>query len=873
VYKLFLTFSGFSRKLHLLLEKGNQLINKKFKKFYQYINFEDFLNLRTLLIVTSWLLTVSFLLYSLDVQPDWAIVWLLIAAYFWVHTNRILLTGLKPPTELILIVLFIFTSLDIIVVSNYLNENKTFIIGFLHRLILTLDLLLIGLLLISNSQKKSENYKIQQRVLIWYSLIGYLAHHIAFYDHIYYLYGFQVILFLVLLKKSIWLESLSKSQLWISFLFILFLFFVLPGDSKLHNLSVKQITPNAYWISIPYYLYLIFKMYLLATLVKIPVVMIYNHATLSKKLSIAGLFQSSFPQFIQSIVLLSTFYFFIASWQGDQLRTIIISKIQSIITNKNPDDLTFFRFEKEPDSIQISINGYQDTNIKSDYNKISIVALNKSEENTKISKDYFFYINPKDTISNNIFLLKIDTTFIKEITHELSVVVSSGIKAYPFELKEWKKTLYEIDYWQKNEKIKIFPFSLFSNNFGNTIETEIWSYDEPDSPKNINSNIFVKINRNLVLGRLYFKTLNLNDENAYFAIDIYFAPDSSFFTSFIAKIILVLIILSFLFNAFVTKRVIKFGEEIRTIIIRKFTTLKTGIKEISSGNLDYKVKLEGEDEFVEFANHFNEMGKRLQQTMADQRKMDRLNHEFQIARNVQLGLLPTKLPQISGYKISASFETAIEVGGDFYDILQLDKYKYLFTIGDVSGKGASAAFYMAQFTSLLRYSVQFTKKPEDIADRLNKYFISHVTDKQIFITAIIGILDIEINTISIIRAGHNLPIYIPGDEKQKVNEINIQGIGIGLSKTNFKKSLKVHNLNMNSGDKLLLITDGIPEAARPALNDNMEIYGEEHFLKLINESRNFSAKELSERINSDLIQFYGKYSRVDDHTTLIIEKI
>ena len=253
--------------------------------------------------------------------------------------------------------------------------------------------------------------------------------------------------------------------------------------------------------------------------------------------------------------------------------------------------------------------------------------------------------------------------------------------------------------------------------------------------------------------------------------------------------------------------------------------------------------------------------------------MDRLNHEFQIARNVQLGLLPAQLPNIKGYNIAASFETAIEVGGDFYDILKFDKNKYLFTIGDVSGKGASAAFYMAQFISLLRYSVQFTKSPEDIAGRINNYFISHVADRQIFITAIIGILDSEKNNISLIRAGHNLPFYLPEDKSEDICEKNIPGIGIGLSKANFKKSLKVKNIDMNTGDKLLLFTDGIPEAARPAINDTMEIFGEEQFQELITQWRHLSAKQLSDKINSELAQFYGKHSRVDDHTTLIIEKI
>jgi len=852
------------------------LIDKKFKKFYKNIKFEEFLHLRTLLIITSWLLTTSFLLYSIDTQPEWAIAWLFIAGYFWIQTNRILYSNLKPPTELIIILLFCFVSLDMIIVTGYLIEEKPIIIGLLHRVFLTLELLLAGLFLLINSQKNPnaiEDGKLKQHVLIWYGLLGYLAHEISFYDHIYYLYGFQVIVFLVLLKKTTWLESLSKSGLWLTGLFILILFLLLPSDYELQNLSGRQIHPNAYWISIPYYLYLLLKMYLLVTLVKIPIVMIYNHATLSKKLSIAGLFQSSFPQFIQLLVLLFTFYFFIASWQADQLRNLIYSKIQSVIKDAKTEGQLYFQFSEGQDSTDVVIPGYFKKSIQTDYNKIAVVELSKSDTNTNINQDYFFYFHPNDSINNSIYLVKIDTTFIRYLTDNLRVVVASGLKAYPFELKDWQKTIYTINYWQSEEKIKVFPFSIFSNNFGNTIESKIWFHEEADSSINIESKNFKKVSRNLVLGRLYLKNLNAAGENHIYSIDIYFAPDSSFFSSFIAKIILVLIIMSFLFNVFVTRRVIKFGEEIRNIIVRKFTVLKNGIREISSGNLDYKVKLEGEDEFVEFANHFNKMGNRLQQTIEDQRKMDRLNHEFQIARNVQLGLLPSKLPDIKGYNIAASFETAIEVGGDFYDILKLDKNKYLFTIGDVSGKGASAAFYMAQFISLLRYSVQFTKKPEDIAGRINNYFISHVADRQIFITAVIGILDIEKNNISLIRAGHNLPFYLPEDKSENITEINIPGIGIGLSKPNFKKSLKVESMEINTGDKMLLFTDGIPEAARPVINDTMEVFGEEQFLQLINEWRHLSARQLSDKINSKLSQFYGKHSRVDDHTILIIEKI
>lgn len=860
------------------------MINSKFKithRFFSFIeNFEinKLKDIQVIAIATGWLLTAIFFLQSLNDDTGWILLWIIINGYFWIHLNRFLLQSIKPMMELLLAILFVLATLDVLLINLAIGQFDNLLMIVLHTLLLSFIVLLLGLILIINSQKTVDidhaKTKIKQGVLFRYGLIGYLGHLVVFYDHIYFLYVFLFVLFVSLLKKTQWLEVLSKFELWLYLVIFLILFFLLPDSTVFNEIKNLQNINNSLWLSVPYYLYLLFKIYLLVLVVKIPVVMIYNHAALSRKLYISGLFQSTLPQLIQFIVLIFGFYFFISSWQADQLRSVLNSAIENMYDNNKSKEITYYQFnEKQLDS-PILIKGYNPITINSNQNNIGIVNIVKTNDaDTTKNLDFFLYVNPKDSLNNHFYLLHIDSSFMNMLTHNLSVVVRTGLIAYPYTLKSWQKAIYDFDFWQQSEMIKIFPFCLLTSNTGFAIKTEVWSTDDPSQSAKISSHIYFSSTvKNLVLGRLYFPVLNqIQHENSFFAIDIYFLPDNDFFTSFIARILYVLIFLSFLFNLFITQRVIKFGNEIHHMIVQKFNQLKTGIREISSGNLDYKVRLEGEDEFVEFANRFNQMGEKLQKTINDLREKDRLDHELQIARNVQLSLIPAKLPDIPGFSIAASIETATEVGGDFYDIFELEKNKYLFTIGDVSGKGSSAAFYMAQFISLLRYSVQFTKKPEEIALRLNDYFTTHVSDRQIFVTAIIGVIDISASQILLVRAGHNLPVLIPADENKKIVQIDSSGIGFGLTKKDFKKSLKVEHIPFENGNKMLLYTDGIIEAARPD-GQQMLVWGEENLLKQINFSKKLSASKLLETIIRELKSFYGGYPLIDDCTLLILEK-
>jgi sigma-B regulation protein RsbU (phosphoserine phosphatase) len=326
---------------------------------------------------------------------------------------------------------------------------------------------------------------------------------------------------------------------------------------------------------------------------------------------------------------------------------------------------------------------------------------------------------------------------------------------------------------------------------------------------------------------------------------------------------------------------VQFGSEINKTIIEKFAQLKQGIRQISTGNLNYKVQLEGRDEFVELAGHFNEMGDRLKDAIEKEREKERLQHELAIARQVQLGLLPKELPKIPDFEIAANLETANEVGGDFYDIAEAGDGKYLITIGDVSGKGTSAAFYMAQCICLIRFSMQFTREPAEIAVRLNEYFAGPTVDKEVFVTAIIGLLDSKSGKFQFVRAGHTMPFYLPADKSKKINEIKSTGLGIGLAKKNsfMKRVLKPKEIEFRRGDSVILCTDGLLEAARPGPawddEDNGKVvtfYGEERFKALLENSRDLSPAAILETVQNDIETFYGGAPRVDDYTLIILRR-
>ncbi|MFQ5602341.1 MAG: SpoIIE family protein phosphatase [bacterium] len=669
---------------------------------------------------------------------------------------------------------------------------------------------------------------------------------------------------------------MTRVECWIYLIAVYILLKYFSGLNPFQSSEIHGLNASIVWYGLPRFIYLSFKIYLIALLVKIPVVLIYNFARLSRKLKIAGLFQSTFPQFIQLIMLLLIFYFLVAGLQADKMRNTVLEQCEKIAYGEVERSLDLFILPANQSSTVLQIKGYEPVQLTENIPDMGIVEIKQPREDLNEEKEAFLLFFKSPEIEEElVYFVKLDSHFLRTVSENTSILAGSYLFAYPYHPSQWESYFYKLSNRIAKHHFRIFPFGLTPHTAYSSLAVPFGESEVSQAEWVTKINRILAGNNRFTIGRVISPLMDAKFQpQGYFAFDILAIPNIAFFSTALISYFLLLLGIYALVNLLVTRRMIKFGSEINQIIVHKVNQLKVGIREISTGNLDYKVKLEGNDEFVEFAERFNQMGDKLKDSIAEAREKERLAHELTIARQVQLDLLPRNLPEIRGFQIAATLETANEVGGDFYDILPLSEDKYLFTIGDVSGKGTSAAFYMAQCISLIRYSPQFTENPREVVLRLNQYFSSSRVDRQVFVTAIVGVLDTRAKTVKFVRAGHTLPVHLPGRKRGEIREIGFNGLGIGLERIGdlFEKNLEEGTILLGEGDSIIFYTDGVIEAARTnPSEEGMQFFGEDRFRESLQALRGKSADEILVSLTEEIESFYQGEARVDDYTLLIIQ--
>lgn len=249
----------------------------------------------------------------------------------------------------------------------------------------------------------------------------------------------------------------------------------------------------------------------------------------------------------------------------------------------------------------------------------------------------------------------------------------------------------------------------------------------------------------------------------------------------------------------------------------------------------------------------------------EQAKEQRIFQELEIARKVQLTFLPEETPDIPGFDTSAICIPAQETGGDYYDIIPLGNEKVAIAIGDVSGKGIEAAFYMTFAKGVIHSLCTIFPSPKMMMHRTNKLFSQNAT-RGTFISMIYGVLDIKERTFTYLRAGHNPILY----KKADGNIEWLQPPGVALGMTNgetFNKVSQEDKIEIKKGDVLVLYTDGITEAQ----NEKEEFYDEKRLKRLIKREKTNSSKELRDLIIEDVRTFIGDSRQFDDMTLVVIK--
>lgn len=258
------------------------------------------------------------------------------------------------------------------------------------------------------------------------------------------------------------------------------------------------------------------------------------------------------------------------------------------------------------------------------------------------------------------------------------------------------------------------------------------------------------------------------------------------------------------------------------------------------------------------------------------RVSQRAQDELRIAALVQERLIPKHLPTDNWFEISTYAQAAKEVGGDFYDFLHLPGQRLAVLIGDVSGKGVTAAFHTAQMKGIFHALMQpnpLAKKDRDRYPDPQRFMmkaneaLTHCLERSSFITASFYLIDYEAGGFSFARAGHCHTLYYHSI-KEEVSYFRSEGLGLGILRDgSYGRHVKNQFWDYNPGDVMVIYTDGIVEA-RNASGDE---YGEERLAQMLGESFYQSAEEINRHIRHDVQEFSKNLPLHDDQTLLVIK--
>ncbi|MEW6732678.1 MAG: PP2C family protein-serine/threonine phosphatase [Acidobacteriota bacterium] len=244
----------------------------------------------------------------------------------------------------------------------------------------------------------------------------------------------------------------------------------------------------------------------------------------------------------------------------------------------------------------------------------------------------------------------------------------------------------------------------------------------------------------------------------------------------------------------------------------------------------------------------------------------RMTRELEIAREVQLDLLPRTDPKIAGFDIAGICIPALEVGGDYFDYVPLVDGKLGIAIGDVSGKGVPASIYMTLTKGILQSHAKMVSDPKDVLCQVNT-LVHQMIKPGNFVSMIYGVIDPESCTLIYVRAGHT-PAMLLRAANGTGDYLKPSGMALGLDRGRvFSKTLEIQELDLRSGDLLVLYTDGFTEA----MNERREEFGEERFLNLFSSFRNgYRSREIIEIVCEEVRRFVGHHPQHDDMTMVVI---
>jgi len=252
---------------------------------------------------------------------------------------------------------------------------------------------------------------------------------------------------------------------------------------------------------------------------------------------------------------------------------------------------------------------------------------------------------------------------------------------------------------------------------------------------------------------------------------------------------------------------------------------------------------------------------RLYESEAEKLKLER---DLTLARRIQQGLLPKCIPNTNGLDICGEMIPAMQVGGDYYDLIPVSDSKLFVVVGDVSGKGLAASLYMTKLQTMVQFACTADKTPKEIMIDLNKRFYESI-ERSSFVTMTLALFDTENNKVIFCRAGH-MPVLTVANAE--VRSYRTQGIGVGLEKgTIFNRTLVEEEIKLKPGQIYAFFSDGITEA----MNEYYDLFGEDKLSEILKGKTHKTSTEIMGEIWGSINTFRGTAEQNDDMTMVIVK--
>ncbi|MBI1279017.1 MAG: SpoIIE family protein phosphatase [Anaerolineaceae bacterium] len=244
----------------------------------------------------------------------------------------------------------------------------------------------------------------------------------------------------------------------------------------------------------------------------------------------------------------------------------------------------------------------------------------------------------------------------------------------------------------------------------------------------------------------------------------------------------------------------------------------------------------------------------------------RIQTEMELAKNVQLHLLPQRLPNVTGLDVSAGALPASQVGGDFYDFIEHPGDPFILMVGDITGKGMPAAMLMAMTRTLLRSKTRSFVRPSplDILGSVNDEMYDDFTELSMFATVFVGQYDHAEKILYYANAGHSPVIYCPAGGEATLLEADGAPVGVLPNSTCENQAIY-----FNPGDVLVAATDGFSEAS----NNAGELFGYQRLLELVTNTAHTSAQNIMSTLYQTIGQFSAGRAQDDDQTVVVIKGV